>query len=51
MGPTPGFEFRFYRSGDSAAWQTEAFGGDDYTIANIHVDVTPVQLIGPLYTK
>ncbi|MEY4178815.1 MAG: hypothetical protein RLY70_2389 [Planctomycetota bacterium] len=51
MGPTPGFEFRFYRSVDSAAWQTEAFGGDDYTIAHIHLDVTPVQLIGPLYTK
>jgi cyanophycinase len=51
MGPTSGFEFRFYRSADTAAWQTEAFGGDDYTIANISVDVTPVQLIGPLYTK
>lgn len=50
-GPTQGFEFRFYRGDDSAAWQTEAFGGDDYTIAHVHLDVTPIQLIGPLYTK
>ncbi|MFO0905262.1 MAG: cyanophycinase [Pirellulales bacterium] len=50
-GPTAGFEFRFYRGDDSEAWQTEAFGGDDYTVANIHVDVSPVQLVGPLYTK
>jgi cyanophycinase len=50
-GPTRGFEFRFYRGDDSVGWQTEAFGGDDYTVANIHVDITPVQLVGPLYTK
>ena len=50
-GPTSGFEFRFYRGDDSVGWQTEAFGGDDYTVANIHVDINPVQLIGPLYSK
>ncbi|MFO0870918.1 MAG: cyanophycinase [Pirellulales bacterium] len=50
-GPTRGFEFRFYRGADSVGWHTEAFGGDDYTVANIHVDITPVQLVGPLYTR
>lgn len=51
QGSTPGFEFRFYRSDDTMGWETEAFGGDDYTIVNIHVDVTPITIQGPLYQK
>lgn len=50
-GSTPGFEFRFYRGEDTVGWETEAFGGDDYTIVNIHLDVTPIEVTGPLYTK
>lgn len=45
----PGFEFRFYRTGDTKAWYTEAFGGEDYTVANVSLDVRPVEISGPLY--
>lgn len=51
QGSTPGFEFRFYRADDTMGWETEAFGGVDYTIVNIHVDVTPITIQGPLYAK
>lgn len=51
QGSTPGFEFRFYRADDTTGWETEAFGGDDYTIVNIHLDVSPVTIQGPLYQK
>ena len=46
---TPGFEFRLYRDADTVAWSTDAFGHDSYTIANIHLDVRPVEINGPLY--
>ncbi len=48
-GPTPGFEFRFYRGDDSVGWETEAHGPTDSTIQNIHLDVRPVTIQGPLY--
>jgi cyanophycinase len=48
-GPTPGFEFRFYRGTDSVGWETEAHGPTDSTIQNIHLDVRPVTIQGPLY--
>ena len=48
-GTTPGFEFRFYRDKDSIGWETEAFGSGDYTIQNIHLDIRPIQIKGPLY--
>jgi len=48
---TPGFEFRFFRGDDTMGWETEAFGGDDYTIVNIHLDITPITIEGPLYKK
>jgi cyanophycinase len=44
----PGFEFRFHRGADTVGWFTEAFGNDNYTVANIHLDIRPVR-IGPLY--
>ncbi|HND50861.1 MAG TPA: cyanophycinase [Pirellulaceae bacterium] len=50
-GPTAGYEFRFYRQEDTVGWQTESFGGDDYTVVNIHLDVTRVKMNSPLYTK
>ncbi len=46
---TPGFEFHFYRGKDTVGWRTEAFGGEDFTVANVHLDVRPVQITGPLY--
>ena len=48
-GATPGFEFKFYRGQDSVGWETEAFGSGDYTIQNIHLDIRPIQIKGPLY--
>ena len=48
-GPTPGFEFRFYRGDDSVGWETEAHGPTDSTIQNIHLDVRPITIQGPLY--
>lgn len=50
-GPAPGFEFRFYRKADTVGWETESFGGDDYTIVNVHLDITPIEIAGPLYSK
>jgi cyanophycinase len=47
---TQGFEFRFYRDKDTVAWHTEAFGGEDFTIANMHLDIRPVS-VGPLFVK
>lgn len=45
-----GFEFIFKRDVDSVGWYTEAFGGDDYTVLNIRLDVRPIRIAGPLYS-
>lgn len=37
-----GYAFRFYRGADTHGWYTGAFGGEDYTVVNIHLDVAPV---------
>jgi cyanophycinase len=47
--PERGFAFRFYRDKDSVGYYTGAFGGEDYTVANIRLDVMPVRLKLPLY--
>jgi len=44
-----GFEFRFYRGPDTAGWYAEMSGNDAYTIANVRLDVVPVQVARPLY--
>ncbi len=44
-----GFEFRFTRDDSSLGWYTEAFGGDDYTVLNIRLDIRPIRITGPLY--
>jgi len=44
-----GFEFKFIRDNDSIAWYTEAYGGDDYTVLNIRLDIRPIRIAGPLY--
>jgi cyanophycinase len=46
-----GFEFRFYRGPDSKGWYTEGFGGEDYTVLGIHLDIRPISITGPLYTR
>ena len=47
--PSDGFEFRFYRGPDSKGWYTESFGGEDYTVLGIHLDIRPISIAGPLY--
>ena len=49
QGSTPGFEFRFYRGADSLGWETEDHGTTDCTVQNIHLDIRPVTVHGPLY--
>ena len=48
--PSDGFEFRFYRGPDSKGWYTESFGGEDYTVLDIHLDIRPISIAGPLYS-
>jgi len=47
--PDLGFEFKLRRGDDSVGWYTGAFGGEDYTIVNLYLDVTPVTISRPLY--
>ena len=47
--PVDGFEFKFTRDEESVAWYTESFGGDDYTVVNIRLDIRPIRITGPLY--
>jgi cyanophycinase len=42
-----GFEFRFSKGGDSVGY----YADNEYTIANVHLDVTPVTLASPLYQR
>lgn len=48
--PSDGFEFRFYRGKDSHGWYTSDYGGEDYTVLNVHLDIKPIRITGPLYT-
>jgi cyanophycinase len=41
-GPVPAFEFRLYREKDTRAWPPGA--GEDFTIANVHLDVRRVEI-------
>lgn len=47
--PDLGFEFRLRRGPESRGWYTGAFGGEDYTVLNLSLDVTPVLMRRPLY--
>lgn len=47
--PDLGFEFRLRRGPQSIGWYTGAFGGEDYTVVNLALDVTPVVITRPLY--
>ncbi len=47
--PTQGFEFRFYPGEDSAGWYGDVPAGTGFTVSNIHLDVRPIEVSGPLY--
>jgi cyanophycinase len=49
QGPTQGFEFRFYRAEDTIGWCCSTRGDECYTVRNIHLDIRPIELTGPLY--
>jgi cyanophycinase len=44
-----GFMFRVYKGSDSMGWSTEEFGGEQFTVTNLYLDITPVRLPMPLY--
>jgi cyanophycinase len=50
-GPRPelGWEFRFRKTPRSLGYYSGAFGGEDYTVVEIALDVTPVAMQLPLY--
>lgn len=47
--PTLGFEFRLYKGPDTLAWFTSAWGGEDYSVWRMRLDVSPVRMAQPLY--
>jgi cyanophycinase len=47
--PEKAFAFRFYKASDTIGYYTGAFGGEDYTVANVRLDVRPVRLKMPVY--
>ncbi len=44
-----GFLFRLYKGTDSLGWSTEEFGGEQFTVVNLYLDISPVRLPMPLY--
>ena len=45
-----GFKLRLYKAAGSVGWYSDALGGEDYTVANLRLDVTPVRMAQPLFT-
>jgi cyanophycinase len=45
-----GFSFRIYKGRDSVGWYSDDLGGDEYTVANLYLDITPVRISRPLFT-
>ena len=48
--PDLGFEFRLYKGPGLVGWFSGALGGEDYTVLNARLDVTPVRMATPLFT-
>jgi cyanophycinase len=46
-----GFEFRLNKGDGTVAWFTDASGAGAYTIKDVYLDVTPVRMAQPLYTR
>ena len=44
-----GFEFRFSRRADTIGWYASINDTESYTVANVRLDVVPVQVVEPLY--
>lgn len=44
-----GFLFRLYKGRGSYGWSTDEMGGEEYTVVNLYLDVTPVRMPQPIY--
>lgn len=49
--PDLGFEFRLHKLPATMGWFTGGFGGEDYTVVRMGLDVTPVRMQRPLYER
>lgn len=45
-----GFSFRLYKGAGSRAWTTDANGPDEYSVADLYLDILPVRIARPLAT-
>ncbi len=45
-----GFSFRVYKGSESIGWYNEDFGGEDYTVLNLYLDIAPIRMAEPMYT-
>jgi cyanophycinase len=44
-----GFSFRLYKGKDSLGWYSDESGGDEYSVANLYLDIAPVRISRPLF--
>ncbi|MDC8783922.1 cyanophycinase [Roseateles koreensis] len=44
-----GFLFRLYKGRGSYGWSTDELGGEEYTVINVYLDITPVRMPQPIY--
>lgn len=44
-----GFAFRLYKGTDSMGWYSDELGADEYSVANLYLDISPVRISRPLY--
>lgn len=44
-----GFVFRLYKGRDTLGWYADELGADEYTVANVYLDILPVRMSRPLY--
>ena len=45
-----GFEFVLRKGPGSMGWTTEAGGGEDYTVRDLHLQVRPIRMAQPMFT-
>jgi cyanophycinase len=45
-----GFSFRLYKGKDSVGWYSDEAGSDEYSVANLYLDILPVRLARPMFT-
>jgi cyanophycinase len=44
-----GFAFRIYKGKDTVGWYSDELGGEEYTVANVYLDIAPVRMSRPLH--